>query len=531
MTLDDYPINALECLNVGADDVEDGTLIPIVNLGDGSTAYPRSTWLTSAPILEETNGLGLYLDPSYEDGEHLIAYFTSFTLFATTDSLGSYTGGTGTDCPANAGCHRTSNIYRYDFVTGDLQAFPAPRRVTLTGDDANFVDNGQVRRGAVDPTTGIYYFSTTATDNTGSNGRSRHIIYAFDYRTGTSWHTATIVTGNAANGGGQSGDFDFTTSGLMVFVTGGGNTAYVYDIPWGEGAEKPRTPQRIVVSTPTASVRFESATGQTPGNGVGIAFGGDGYLYLTNNDGHLYQINPAARGADGAWPYVPLRRNNGQEVALGNSGPTVDLATIPPFYPVTVSLVKEAQPWLLDSDGDGLDDRFDLSISQNGTSLGSKRTEACPAHATPDSGCSGVIGRVEQVILLPGHGSLLMEQVARDDNDKLLGDLSKYQTALECVYVENGVVVGALEIQQPDLVSPDSRSGVITVPMDSLHRNVVCTFVNLSVLITLDSMPFTGGPLLAWAGGALALALSAPLCVTLAKRSPPRRSFGGAGPP
>ena len=415
-------------------------------------------------------------------------------------------------------------------MTGVLESWPAPSRVDFpacqsasTPLDCGFRDNGQVRRGAVDPSTGIFYFSTTATNSTGNSERSRHVVYGFDYNGGDPrdpWYAALIVTGNAASGGGQSGDFDFSGTGMMVFVTGGENNAYIYQI----GALGTSGFERIPAGQPHSTVSFTGTSGgTTPGNGVGIAFGGDGYLYLTNNDGYLYQVNPTVQKAP-----VALLGGPGQLPALGSSGPTVDLATIPPYYPVTVSLVKNAYPWLLDSDGDTINDRFDLSISQGGTLLKKGPTSTCPSQA--GTLCSGEIGRIDQVVL-PGQGSLLIEQVERDDNDQPQGDLSKYATTLECLYVSDGVVVGELDVTEPDLTSPDSRRGVITIPVDSPYRNVVCTFTNLSALITVDSMPFTGGPLLGWLTGTTTALLLCTLGVALGMRGRRGQSYRGAGPP
>ncbi|MEP9385022.1 isopeptide-forming domain-containing fimbrial protein [Nocardioides sp. KR10-350] len=248
----------------------------------------------SGLIPEETNGLAAYLD----ENDHQIVYFTSHYL---TGHANAPEGG--------------SRIYRYDFTTGELQWWSTPGTPSGTG------DNLRVRRGAADPTTGVYYFSTSNDDpTTTAEDYVTHNLYAFRYAGSGSqaWYVGTIRTPSY---GGQSGDFDFTASGDLIFVTGGQESGgnYAAHILVVSGQHVPSAPGSAIDVSATWV-----ATIHKTGNGAGVAFGADGSLYLSDTDGHIWIFDPAD------WSATPKELiQNG----LGGKGYSVDLSTMPPYFP------------------------------------------------------------------------------------------------------------------------------------------------------------------------------------------------------
>lgn len=232
----------------------------------------------SSTVKRETNGLGI-------SGEGRYFYLIDFNI--------------NIDDP---------KIYRYDSTTSEVAAFPAANRATAN-------DNNRVRRGGVNLKTGVYYYSTTQMTTVGGTTASNvHNLYALNLA-GQSWYVGTVTTKDS----GQSGDLSFDRDGNMYFVVGNNSTAYVNMYT---GHDLPTTPNSAPITISTEDLNQVGATG----NGVGIAYGKDGYLFASNTAGDIFKLDPSTGALVN------------QLTGVGGSGATVDLATC--ASPNTLTLMK-----------------------------------------------------------------------------------------------------------------------------------------------------------------------------------------------
>lgn len=275
-----------------------GVKTPIATLSDAS-AYG------DAAITRETNGLGISSDGRY-------VYLVDFNISPT-------------DNP-------NPKVYQYDVVEDKITSFPAANNSS----DAE-KDNYRTRRGGVDLSTGIYYYSTSA-----DPASTTHYLYALNPVSGESWYVGKVNTQHS----GQSGDLAFDDQGNMYFVVGNNNLAYVNVY----NGQLPTTPSDPKINVTLRFLNQVGNSGSNTGNGVGIAYGPDGYLYVSNTAGGVYKVDPSTGsfGAAGG--------------TLGGSGSTVDLGTC--VSPSTLSVAKELPDGRTDQS-----DQFTLS-AYRGTATG-----------------------------------------------------------------------------------------------------------------------------------------------------------------
>ena len=224
--------------------------------------------LSAAPynVNEQLNGLGI----NYEG---TLFYFTSFALGQAS-----------------------SRIYRYNSVTGDLDSWTAPD----TSAQAN--NNNQVRRGAVDLSTGIYYYSTTMvvpkdsskpynskTNPYTEESQRTHYIYGFDPFAnggqGGAWYAGSVQTPKGA----QSGDITFDYQGNMYMSAGpidSGNYVYVFN------QKLPSYGESIPANYPVGKEINFIANGSLSGNVVGIAYAASGQLYISTTNSAFAKVDP-----------------------------------------------------------------------------------------------------------------------------------------------------------------------------------------------------------------------------------------------
>ncbi|MER5268828.1 WD40 repeat domain-containing protein [Actinosynnema sp. NPDC002837] len=176
----------------------------------------------------------------------------------TINALGITEGGSAAYGVAANGSART--IYRFDATTGTT--------TSVAG-----IPDAPVTHGAVNPRNGFYYYG-------GFSGTTLR-VYGFDPATGTS---LGLVAQGAMPTDGANGDWAFDQQGTLYVVGGAGGANSVFavneEIPTTAGPAKAITGSRITsVSTPGQALN-------------GIAFAGDGYLYLASGT-TLYRANPS----------------------------------------------------------------------------------------------------------------------------------------------------------------------------------------------------------------------------------------------
>lgn len=131
----------------------------------------------------------------------------------------------------------------------------------------------------MDHSTGIYYF---ATSQSGTNAFS---LVAYDPTSQQVWLAGDIHTPGAV---GDSGDMAFDSLGNLYFIVGAGSTAHLYT------AEAGALPSSYGETADVTLTRTGSSAGVSGSNGVGVAYGHYGYLYVTFGNGCTTWIPPAA---------------------------------------------------------------------------------------------------------------------------------------------------------------------------------------------------------------------------------------------
>lgn len=170
--------------------------------------------------------------------------------------------------PDNTGTGRT--IYRLDRSTEATVALGAGEAGT------------PVTHGAIDPATGYYYYG-------GFSGSSIQ-IYGFNTTTNTS--IGLVATGVIPNAG-ANGDWAFDRQGRL-YVVGGGTVESILTVI---DQQLPTSPGAPITVTGSQMVSIE-----TPQPVNGIAFGGDGMLYLGSSN-TLRQVDPVTGAVTSTLPF------------------------------------------------------------------------------------------------------------------------------------------------------------------------------------------------------------------------------------
>ena len=174
-------------------------------------------------------------------------------------------------------------------------------------------DGAAITHGAVNPATGIYYYGGITTTNFPTTHTLN--VYGFDPDTETS--LGRVATGVISEAAGGNGDWAFDTQGRLYFVAGdnGDNPILLLD----------QTLKATAVGTPDTVTATELATSTAPAAINGLAFGGDGYLYISSS-ATIYQVNPSSGGTVSS-------------ATLSGGATSVDLASC--AVPSTVEVVKD----------------------------------------------------------------------------------------------------------------------------------------------------------------------------------------------
>ncbi len=366
-------------------------------------------------ITRETNALGISADGQY-------IYLVDFNIDPATNP--------------------DPKVYQYDVVLDEIKSFSAANNSTPTSPAR---DNYRTRRGGVDLNTGIYYYSTsTVTDSVGTGNAKTHYLYALNPTSGVSWYVGKVNTQHS----GESGDLAFDGQGNMYFVVGSNNLAYV-NVYSGQLPTDPTAPK---IDITLSFLNQVGDTGSNTGNGVGIAYGPDGYLYVSNTGGGLYKVDPSTG------TFVKVGGTQG----LGGSGATVDLGTCVPPSTLTI---KKAYP----SGRSGAADQVTLSARRNNTQIGQPVTTDGPAVGT----------QTNQMGPLPILTGSSFSYVIRETATGGTASFTPYSTTYRCVDTQDA--------QWPEVSGDISTEGSqreftlgeVLVPTGHVARAIECTFTNI----------------------------------------------------
>lgn len=284
--------------------------------------------------------------------------------------------------------------------------------------------SAQITHGAVNPKTGTYYYGGIST-----SGSSTFVLNVYGFNPATGESLGLVAQGQVPAKGGN-GDFAFSNSGELYYIgadTNGLSTLGVVN------EELPTTKQSqalVIDATEVATINASA-----PINGV--AFGGDGLLYLGSGT-TLY-------GADATSGSVV------SESAFRTAG-TTDMASC--ATPSTLQVQKDF------SNGRFVPgDQTTLSIAGNGLEPGAPGNTGetrGSENGIQDQQASETAG---SIIGRPGQTFQISETGAGASQ-------TNYKSSYECVNERNGETVA----------TGDGTDGDVTIPQGG--ADLVCTFAN-----------------------------------------------------
>ena len=290
--------------------------------------------------------------------------------------------------------------------------------------------------GAIDPTTGYYWWAGQLSSSSGSWG-----LYAYDLAAG---RALGLQLTTPANSGGN-GDIAFDNQGRLYLVSaaGDGTTSHnqlrYYDSLPTDGSSVPGT---LLTNPQPATMAFN-----------GIGFGADGYLYTqagtsaTGSQRTIYQVS-AATGA-----VVASHGLTNAEDGSKNSLAT-DLASC--SSPSTLQVVKDVTSRYEPTD------QFALSVTGGGLSV--NNTGVTTGTTTgPQTGTGEVAG---PVVVVPGQTYHVSEAASAGAR------LADYTSSYRCVDETTGAVVTTGTTTSGDVTVPSSATG---------GAQIVCTFTNVAL--------------------------------------------------
>ena len=364
---------ALQCNTVYSIQGTDPRNIWSVNTGTGVQSSVGS--FTIAGASQNLNGLGISAD-----GEKVFGIL-----------------------PANSGTGRSVYLHtRSSGATSLLGAGMASAAVT---------------HGAVNPANGFYYYG----------GLTGSTLNVYGFNTTTNSSIGLVASGTITNGG-ANGDWAFDAQGSLYVVAGnsGNNPISVIN------QAIPTTTQ----ATPVAITGTLLATSTAPAAINGIAFGGNGFLYIASG-AIIYQINPTS----------------GATVSQANLSQTgsVDLASC--AVPSTVEVRKNLPGGRFTAT-----DQATLSISGGGLAAAVTATTAgtdtgIQSDPTETAGPVLAVNGTTYTVSESGAGTAA----------------AAYTSSWACVNTTSGTT----------LASGTGTSGTVTVPAGTATATVLCTFTNV----------------------------------------------------
>ncbi|NEE03468.1 DUF5979 domain-containing protein [Phytoactinopolyspora halotolerans] len=360
----------------------------------------------------------------------------------------------------------TRNIYRYDLLTQTLETIPIPHNVYVP--DSEHV----VRHGAVDQSTGVYYFTT---HRTGAGQETLFTLIAYnaavdpgspfledgspnpDYPENV-WIAGTVNTPDAP---GVSGDLAFDSKGNIFYIVGQDQTAALYT---GPGGQLPTNPEQPDVAVVLAHVGDAAGAGS---NGVGVAYGQYGYLYESYVSANVREVDPST-GADLATlsNLGPGQTGSGS----GSGGASTDLASC--IAPSTLTVRKNV------TGRENPDDQFSLSLTRRGDPQ-NPTTDPDIEVGEPAQTSGDDLGIQEaQVGPLPILTTLYSGEQGRVYHVEETGasgtDLGDYLTTYRCVD-DNDPSFGPIE---GTLAGEERGFDLTLISREGRSRAIVCTFTN-----------------------------------------------------
>ncbi|MET3642288.1 hypothetical protein GS500_26260 [Rhodococcus hoagii] len=281
-------------------------------------------------------------------------------------------------------------IYKYDALTEKTTS--ATHKLSLSG-----------THGAIDPTTGIFYFG----------GRDGGDTFKFgSYNPGTGVVSNSIITASLPSAPGGNGDLAFDATGNMYVVAGGDSNGRVYRIAG------PITPSSNNL-TGTAVTEQTSAFKKSNS----IAFGPSGYLYVGSSSS-LVRVDPST---------------GGQVASFSQAGDMTDMGSC--TDPVTIELHKNLPDGRVASG-----DQFGLEITGNGLSTGNTATTSGDKKGLQDAVAGPVLG-------LSGKSYTIKETA------KSGADLSNYRTTWECVDAKTSATISSGDGATGTVAVPSGSAG------------------------------------------------------------------------
>lgn len=364
---------------------------------------------------------------------------TSTTLPVNPNGLGVSPGGLS----AYSASDTATVINRYDAAAATWSAFPA-----LPAPGAG------ITVGAVDPTSGIYYFG-----NLGSATSDAH-IYGFDTSTDQLISASPLIS-FPYNAGQGSGDIAFDGSGNLYVVTSSSTAGTLEALAGPLPHDAAEAADLAPITLSTFAVLGAPVSG--------IAFDGTGTLYLGASNG-VFSIDPGTGTARGALTPLPA-------ALAGPAGRgLVDLAScaFPPTVSAQKNVVSRVNPT----------DQFTLQVTGP--------TVSFPAAATTIGSATGLqqtaAGRVLQAgpALARFGDTYTATEVAAGTTD-----LAQYVSTYSCI--------DAVNPANPEFPLTGTGTSVSFAldPVTGEAPSVVCTFTNaarapaLSLTKTADPSTYT----------------------------------------
>jgi uncharacterized repeat protein (TIGR01451 family) len=400
------------------------------------------------------------------------------------NGLGILSGGASAFTAADRG----ATVRRYDSASETWSSFPGRPLV----DPADYIVTG-----AVDPSTGIYYFGDVG--GTPSNPTVGQ-LFGFDTTTNRLISPTPLITFPAITGE-VNGDVAFDGAGNLYIVTSSSTIGDLQSIP----APLPSTAAQARQIVPTSLSTFAvSAAGGASVNGIAFDSAGTMYLSLSGAAGGVFSIDPGTGSPQSA--LTPL-----SAALIGPSGTgLVDLAScaFPPSVSVQKNVISRVNPT----------DQFTLQAT--GPNIIRPSTATTVGTATGLQATAG--GEVLQAGPAPARFN---STYTGTETAAGTTDLSQYISTYSCV----------------DTVHPTNPEFPITGtgttvsfnldPFNGESPSVVCTFTNAPTAPALDLAKTANPTTITQAGQAVAytFTLTNTGNTTLTGAAVTEQSFSGTG--
>ncbi|GAB3600225.1 DUF7927 domain-containing protein [Microbacterium tumbae] len=319
--------------------------------------------------------------------------------------------------------------YAYTVTNGGSSKTLAKHdRVTNETTRTAFTLNASILRGAVHPSTGVYYFASSTTNNAIS-------LYAWNESATpqTYVQVGTLRPTAGSDGFGANGDMAFSASGQLVLVA----DRYIY------AADIPTT-----LTSSTATIDAKQVHDMGAGvEGNGIAFGNRGHIFVSvaNGGSRIIEVDLARGETINTTP-------------LSGFSPT-DMASC--TFPNTLTVKKDlpnGRQAATDQFGLRIDSPADYQVPQTTAVTTGDATGVQPDYAGP---------------VFTNQGDVFdLSEIAQGTTD-----LDRYDASLSC------------EQQNPDGTTtpvPVNAADQVTQPAGDLGTEVVCTFVNTRLIPGLE---------------------------------------------